>query len=120
MRRGWSTAAIVATSYGLVTMLGFRFALAVKGLRVMDLWNWARPLASPPNAETTRLVNLGSNLAGLAFYLALLTLPYCLIVGGLAGRRRDARTAIVMGICLVMAMVYGSLAFQLGLIIAGV
>lgn len=120
LRRGWSTVALASTVLGLVPLLGFRGLLLLKNLRVMDLWNHARPLSGAPNPAAATVVGMGSTLAVICFYLAILSLPYCMIIACLAVWRQDFRAAIATSACAVLSIVYGLLAFQLGMIIAGI
>lgn len=118
LRRGWSVAAIAVTSVGLVIMLGFRFLLTQRGLRLMDLY--PHPPSFTPTPGTEGMLNLGSALGYICLLLALVSLPYCLIVTGVAAWRRDRRTATVASLCAILTVVYGLLAMSLGFVIAGV
>ena len=120
LRRVWANAALMSAVVGVVVMVGFRIVLASNGLRVYDLWNRATPLGGPPKAGAAGFVAPGSWLAGLCFYLGAAGLIYCLAVVSCAAWRRDGRSAALAVVAAICTVVYGLLAFQLGLVIAGV
>jgi hypothetical protein len=118
LRREWSVAAIVVTCVGIVLMLGFRLLLAQQGLRLMDLY--PRRPSGAPSPGAAGLVNLGSSLGYFCLLLAFVSLPYCLIVTGVAIHRRDFRTVVIAAVCAVLSLVYGLLSLQLGFVIIGI
>lgn len=120
LRRLWANAAILSAVVGMAAMIGFRVALASNSLRIFDLWNRASPLNGPPKPGAASFVAPGSWLAGLCFYLSAAGLIYCLAIIACAAWRRDGRSAAIAVIATIGTVVYGLLAFQLGLILAGV
>ncbi len=66
------------------------------------------------------MVDLSVALAETCFWLTLVSLLYCVPLAALAVSRRDRRTVIVTGICAAGSVIYGFLAFELGLVIAGI
>lgn len=101
-------------------MVGFRIVLAANGLRVHDLWNAARPVSGLPKAGAVNFVGVGSTLANVCFFLAALILLYCIVLAVIASLRGDWKAVTVGGACVVLSVLSGLLAFQLGLVIAGV
>ena len=114
----WTTAALVPASVGIAAMFGFRVLLVLNGLRIMDLWNRAQGTLSNPVA--TRFVTAGMVLATAFFWLGLLGLIYSTGLMVAAIRRRDRRSVVLASISAVASLLYGLLAVQTGLIIAGI
>ena len=101
-------------------MVAFRVALAVNGLEVLDLWNAGRPPAGPPKAGAVNFVGVAMTLTNACFVLAALTLLYGMVLVTIACIHRDAKAVVVGGASVVLSVISGLLAFQLGLVIAGV
>jgi hypothetical protein len=116
----WLYGSLVAAACGLIAMIGFRLLLSINGLSVFDLYRGARPLGGVPRPGAADYVGLGTTLATVCIYLAAITLLYSIILALVASYRRDWKALAAACASVVVAVWSGLLAFQLGLIIAGI
>jgi hypothetical protein len=114
-----SVAGLLFASFATSGNLAFRVYLAAHGLRVIDLWNHARPPFGSPQPGAAGLAGLGGVVSYTGLSLGSAALICCLIVVVRALRRRDRR-AVVFAACGALVAVIGIvLAAQLGFTIAG-